>query len=408
MTLIQCFDLSRMGNLAACLRLRPEKWILLGEDGEMQVAAEQYRKILAARHQNTRICLESISGFSMTQITALLSRLIRREGECVIDLTGGGQEQVVMALGAVLAGLDEPSRRRISVQKYDLEKDVDVDCDGDGQVIPGRSVSLSVAELIMLFDGKIHPSTYQPSRSDSPSKLEPLWQVVRDKPKDWNRRMSVLGAVQNKSCDKMDIDLSWKGLKGAISNFLEKKEELDQLLTDLDNAGVIKDRSDSQRLCYSYTDPLYRYCTQKAGNVLEVKALLEARSLREDGKPFFSDCRTSVSIDWDGKIHRPVERVPETRNEMDLVLMRGLTPLFISCKNGNIGDEELYKLHTVADYFGGPHARKMLIATDLDRGSQAANRAFGQRAWDMDIFLVTDAAELTQEEWAEAFREAIK
>ena len=115
-----------------------------------------------------------------------------------------------------------------------------------------------------------------------------------------------------------------------------------------------------------------------------------------------------VGIDWDGVVHDPVRRVAETRNEIDVVLMHGTTPLFISCKNGNIGEEELYKLNTVARRFGGPYAKKMLIATDLDRKSPTANRAFIQRAWDMDIFLVTDAAELSGEEWKQIFRQAMQ
>ena len=70
--------------------------------------------------------------------------------------------------------------------------------------------------------------------------------------------------------------------------------------------------------------------------------------------------------------------------------------------------EELYKLNTVAARFGGPYAKKMLVATELDRKSPQANRSFMQRAWDMDIFLVTDAAELTKEEWQAAFCQAVK
>ena len=156
---------------------------------------------------------------------------------------------------------------------------------------------------------------------------------------------------------------------------------------------------------YTYTSPLLRYCTQKAGNMLEIKTLLEAKALSGDAR--FDDCQMSVTIDWDGITHTPLERIPETKNEIDVMLTRGMTPLFISCKNGDIGDEELYKLHTVATRFGGPRAKKMLIATDLDRKSVAANRSFIQRAWDMDIFVVTDAAELSREDWAEVFRTAM-
>ena len=103
-----------------------------------------------------------------------------------------------------------------------------------------------------------------------------------------------------------------------------------------------------------------------------------------------------------------MDHIPETRSEIDVILMHGTTPLFISCKNGNIGEEELYKLHTVAERFGGPYVRKMLIATNLDRKNPTANRAFIQRARDMGIFLVTDADELSETEWADIFQNAMR
>ena len=115
----------------------------------------------------------------------------------------------------------------------------------------------------------------------------------------------------------------------------------------------------------------------------------------------------SVSIDWDGVISSKDKHKPETRNEIDVVLMHGMTPLFISCKNGNIG-EELYKLHTVAERFGGPYGKKMLIATDLGQKSPASTRAFIQRARDMNILLVTDAAQLEACEWTNIFRSAMR
>lgn len=114
----------------------------------------------------------------------------------------------------------------------------------------------------------------------------------------------------------------------------------------------------------------------------------------------------SVSIDWDGVISSKDKHKPETRNEIDVVLMHGMTPLFISCKNGNIG-EELYKLHTVAERFGGPYAKKMLIATDLDQTSSSTREALRRRAWDMDILLVTDAGSYSHKEWAECLLRAM-
>ncbi|MBP3941350.1 MAG: hypothetical protein J6D00_07675, partial [Christensenellaceae bacterium] len=98
----------------------------------------------------------------------------------------------------------------------------------------------------------------------------------------------------------------------------------------------------------------------------------------------------------------------ETRNEIDILLMRGVTPLFISCKNGSIGEEELYKLNTVALRFGSPLAKKMLIATDLEDRNSMSGKAFIQRARDMGIYVVPNAAELSRREWAEELQKAME
>jgi hypothetical protein len=105
-------------------------------------------------------------------------------------------------------------------------------------------------------------------------------------------------------------------------------------------------------------------------------------------------------------VHDSMGQVAETRNEMDLILVRGVVPLFVSCKNGDVDEDELYKLHTVAHRFGGSHARKMLIATDLDRKKPSSVRAFVQRAKDMDIYVVKDAAALSGSGWQRVFVEA--
>ena len=110
-------------------------------------------------------------------------------------------------------------------------------------------------------------------------------------------------------------------------------------------------------------------------------------------------------FNWDGKDEKGRGRTPDTCNEVDVVLMHGLTPVFVSCKNGNVDENELYKLHTVAHWFGGPYAKKMLVATDLN---WAENRALIYRAQDMGIRIVTDGADRSSSQWAEAFRSAVE
>ena len=407
MILIQCITDSHLDNIAACLRLQPERMIAVGRGASMEACILRYQNLLRRRGLDTKITACDVQGKDFGDICLTLNGLLNEEAEYVIDVTGG-DETVMMAVGAVLAGMDRNARQRIRAEKYDRSSGTVIDCIHDNQTVAQAPVNLTVAELIALHGGILRPGSYQPPRACTPGDIAGLWNVVSQDPREWNRGIMLLSEFESRSDSKTQVFLPLTRLRSGISNFDRKLEQVLDLLGKLQQAGVIEDSGSRNNLEYTYTSPLLRYCTAKAGNVLEIKTLLEGRAAEETGVPFFQDCQMSVSIDWDGVIYDPAERIPETRNEIDVVLIHGMTPLFISCKNGNIGEEELYKLHTVAARFGGPHARKMLIATDLDLKSPAANRAFIQRAWDMDIFLVTDAAELSGEEWQQIFVKAMQ
>jgi len=406
MTLIECYTGSHIANMAACLRSKPEKMILIGSDIEMPRSAERYRKLLALRKQRTAIELCPTEGKTLTQLCLMIREMIRSEPDCVFDITGG-DELVIMSLGAVLSSLPEEEQKLIRVQKFDEKRQTVVSCTGMECSLDAGKVSMTVEEMLLLHGGSMQCDSPQPPESFTLQQLDRLWSIVARDPKSWNRSVSRLNEFESRSESSTRISLSVEHLRQTIGQFETKESDVRAFLAELHQNGVVTDRSSREYIEYEYTSPMMQYCMQKAGNVLEVKTLLEGKATEKDGKPYFCDCRMSVSIDWDGVLHAPMERIPETRNEIDVILIHNLTPIFISCKNGSIGEEELYKLHTVATRFGGSNVKKMLIATDLNQKSAFSNRAFMQRAWDMDIFLVSDAAELSKEEWKEVFLRAM-
>ena len=72
-------------------------------------------------------------------------------------------------------------------------------------------------------------------------------------------------------------------------------------------------------------------------------------------------------------------------------------PVFVSCKNGNMDPNELYKLETVAQRFGGKYARKVLIAPMVDDLGEKGDY-IRARAADMDIRVVYNFDHMTYEE----------
>ena len=407
LTLIECFTSSHIDNIAACLCIQPNRMVMVGNAADMREPIQRYQKLLKQRNIATEVAVCDVQRMDLGDITAMIQKVVLDAKDCIIDLTGG-DAWVIMAVGAVWAKLPVYMRQRIRVVNFDHKIGLVRDCINDNQTIPTETVNLTVEELIALHGGTLYPTTYQHPASSPFPELDRLWQIVSQSPKDWNRDIALLSEFESRSDSKTQVFLPLRYLRNSITNFEAKEHLVRALLGKLHQNNIINDQSSHSSLEYTYNSPMLRYCTLKAGNVLEVKTLLEGRAVTENNTPYFHDCQMSVIIDWDGVVHDPAEQVSETRNEIDIMLMHGTTPLFISCKNGSIGDDELYKLNTVAERFGGHYARKMLIATNLDQKGLAANRAFIQRAWDMDIFLVTDAATLSKSEWHDIFKIAMQ
>lgn len=406
MTLIECFDTFAPQNIAGCLYLQPQNLIFLGQREKIEPYLPRYRALLSRRNPQTRLTCRYVATDDLECIVEELKELLQPEDDYVIDIDGG-DERLLVAAGAALAGLTAEKRSRITLQRFDPLSGTAVPL-STATLPKGLPVRLDVQELVGLQGGILHPHTPQPPLDCTAVQLDGLWALVQQNNRGWNRDIGILREFESRADSEIQVFLPLEAIRGRISNFDSKLQRVRQLLTRLAKCGAVRDHSKPDYLDYTYTSALMRQCTRKAGNLLEHKVLLEARDLQVQTQPYFHDCHMGVQIDWDGVVHHPAQRVPETRNEVDLVLVRGIVPLFISCKNGDIGEAELYKLHTVAALFGGPYARKMLIATDLDGKHPGSRGALTQRARDMDIYLVSDAAALTKAGWKVVFQEAME
>ena len=397
MVLIEYYTERHIENISTCLRLKPEKLYLVGTAEEAATPLNRYKAILKKRKLKTKAELYDVVGADFEELYRSFTTLLAPKEQYVVDLSGG-DATAVMALGAVYANLPQEKQKDIQILRYDEDLENLIDCLHDNKPLPQEPVYLTVKELIQLHGGVVLPNSDQPSRTFSAKQLEPLWEMASDPKTEWNQNLATLIQFQSYNTHEDGILLELDSLVGKISDFSDKEQQLRSFLKKLDKKGIIEDHSSFDYLEYRYTDPVYRYCLEKAGNVLEMKVLLEARELQVNGKPYFNDCHMSVSIDWDGVLY-PNRKRAETRNEIDVVLMRGMIPTFISCKNGTIEEVELYKLYTVAERFGGPHVQKLLLATNPG----AVSRATSQRAWDMDVLLVSDIATMSRQDWRYLF-----
>lgn len=93
----------------------------------------------------------------------------------------------------------------------------------------------------------------------------------------------------------------------------------------------------------------------------------------------------------------------DVKNEMDVLATAGAIPVFISCKNGSVDSDELYKLNTVAQRFGGIYAKKILVMTYY-----GVTDSFIQRAQAMNIRLIRNVHLLDHQQLIQKLEDQIR
>lgn len=403
MIIVESFEKAPIENMVSVLAAKPEKVIFLGDGAQMTDAVQKYREILKSKGIHTEIVLKGIQKNNLRNILTVLENLIEEE-EIILDVTGG-EDLVLLAFGMIYERYRE--KKQIKMQRFNIHTGKVIDCDYDNEVSFEDTFCMDIHELITLYGGVVVPEEEQPMIENPLDIVDKVWNLARRNGTKWNKVHSYLKELERKadvSEEMLEVRMEFADVKAEIGEFGKKYRDVTTFLNELENADLICELMiDGDSVHYKYKNVFVKRCLVNSGDALEMKCFCEALSLKEKGKPYFNDCLVGVVIDWDGVIHSKDENWKDTTNEIDLILMRGLTPVFVSCKNGKIGEEELYKLNTVAEKFGGKYAKKMLIATKLERDTPVAKMAYMRRAEDMGIVIVPNAGELTKEEWKKVF-----
>lgn len=405
MTIIESFEKAPIENLISVLTSKPKKVIYLGEVSQMKASMIVYEKILKEKGIETEIILKEIQKNNLQNILQVLTEIVETEEECLFDITGG-EDLVLLAFGMIYERYK--NHKSVKMQRFNINTGRIIDCDLDDEVTFEGTFSMDVKELISVYGGIVVPEDPQPMVENAIEVVDKVWKLAKTDSTSWNKSISNLKEFERKGKtneDDLRMELDLKEAKEVIGEYHLKHQAVEKLLKEFYREGLIKNLSIEQdRISYKYKNLFVKRCLNKAGDALEMKCYFEAMYMEHKGKPYFNDCYVGVVIDWDGIIHPLEENWKDTTNEIDVMLMRGLIPTFISCKHGKIGEEELYKLNTVATRFGGKYAKKILIATHLEKESASSMKSYLQRAKDMNIQLIPNARELSKKDWQKVFK----
>lgn len=402
-TLIELFDDCQIENMIAGLKFEPEKIIFLGfEKTITEKRKEDLKKFLNLRGLSIELEYEIVERFDYQGIVDRLLHILDKNEDCAFDLTGG-KELVLLAMGNVASSYNVP------MFQFDIHNERFIEIKDCNDLPEEKQISLNISENVALNGGCVLGGNSTNSKwkltVDFKEDILKTWVVCKKDCQLWNKNSTTFGLIEHFGINndlyvKSDIEKFGKSIDFPV--FYEK------ILLHLQEKGLVREcRVNENTLEFRYKNGQVRKMLLKGGNILELYTYMIAHEISQENDGLYNDINVGVFIDWDGVMHEVKESVKDTRNEIDVMLMRGVKPVFISCKNGELKKEALYELDTVANRFGGEYAKRIIVTTDVGTNFKGYNYIL-QRAKDMDIKIIGDVNKMCKEEFKREFKETAK
>lgn len=413
MTIVEFYDESVLHNLSAALYFPADNIYIVGENSKrITKNSVAFEKLLRKHGRTAQIHYVCLPGHDLDKVVEKMCKIARSDDRVIFDVSGG--RDYLLAAAGIAAERCLSSNIQIQHTSIRSQKFV---CVGNTKFYPDnrKQVKLSCDEVIELHGGKI---VYNGEKNNGTvlwnfeeenfaDDVLKMWEINKADSRKWNKNTSKLGELENFAHadfddDKIRLDIRISKQKIVAGNKENLVEELDNFLKELAQKRLITSYvNDEKSIEFYFKNEQVRSCLLKAGNVLELYTYLAAvKAKHKNGRIVYNDACIGAMLDWDGLVHSGTDGLVETENEIDCLLVSGMIPVFVSCKNGNVNEDEFYKLSSVSNKFGGKHAKKVLVATDLQKIGTSME-SFENRATQMGIKIIDRVCDMTLEDLAD-------
>ena len=344
-TLIELYDESPFENVIGTEVFRPEETIFICPP---EVASDESLKASLVKYFKHRGCKVKLSFMPVSLLDASkvaqrLKQVLSTHEDCAIDIAGG-TDAALFAAGAASGDFPVYTYSRKKNTFYEIRNAPfarNLPC----------NVRLDVRSCFLMAGGNLLPG-----REDNEilcqklPQIDRLYSVFSEYRTVWNRQISYIQKISS----------SEEGVMKAEGNLTEKCDHgavsaNKGLFNALSKAGLILDLSISaEKISFRFPDKMVRFWLRDIGAVLELhvyRACLEAGC--------FDDVVLSAVVNWQsGKNQRD-----GVTNEIDVMAVQGIHPVFISCKTSEIRTEALNELSILRDRFGGKYARAIIVTS---------------------------------------------
>jgi len=366
-TLIELYDTVPIENVLGTEMFRPRETILIcpPEIEQNRQFRRSLRSYFEYRQCPVKLTFIPVSMLDAVKIERVLREVVEAHPDCAIDISGG-TDAALFAAGVVSG--------ETPVFTYSRRKNAFFEIKNApfAHSLP-CTVRLDARSCFLMAGGTLLPGRENNARLKAMlPQMEQLFVIYTHFRRVWNRQISYIQKISSAEPGRLTAAGPWT-LKAGNTTV----EADGELLGALEEAGLIRDlRLFRDGIRFRFPDEDVRFWLRDIGAVLELqvyRACLEAQC--------FDDVVLSAVVNWQGG----ASQRDSVTNEIDVMAVQGIQPVFISCKTSEIKTEALNELAILRDRFGGKGSRAIIATSGLATKSRAPMR---RRAAQLDIEVV--------------------
>ena len=346
-TLIELYDTSPIRNVLATVMFRPQEMILIcpPEVAEDPNQKRSLRDFFAYLNCPVKLTLIPVTLLDAGKTERVLREVLESHHDCAIDISGG-TDAALFAAG--VASGDTP------VFTYSVRKDTFFEIKNApfARSLP-NTVHLDVRSCLMMAGGTLLPGREDNAGlAEMSDRIDRLFRVYSTFRPQWNRQISYIQKISSAEPGVLEAGGQLREKAG------NKNIDADgEFFGALEEAGLILNlQHTDESVSFRFLDERVRFWLRDVGAVLELQVF---RACRAAG--CFDDVVLSAVVNWQsGKINRD-----SVTNEIDVMAVQGIQPVFISCKTSEVHTDALNELAILRDRFGGKFARAILVTSGV-------------------------------------------
>ena len=278
---------------------------------------------------------------SLDKITDDLNLFLTNYDSVTLDVFGGDS---ILAIFLYQYGLE----KQLPIIAIDIEKGKQFKwkmgkVEKEELVIP----NLTIEQLMALRGGKLIKSKQPKYSPKQITTIKKLANYAILNPEEWYQITQFFALAKT-----ADFHAETAKVLESNGKRYPYPESMIPLLTEANLIHI--DEESSDHISYTFSSPEAQLLCRTKGHILELYLYLLAIE-----SEYFDECMIVAEIDWNG-IFPEVDNV---QNEIDVVLRKGQSIIFISCKMTDLSVEAINELEVYANHFAGETCLKLIVCS---------------------------------------------